>query len=433
MNLFHQNLFQWGEKLRNPSLTKVFKELKQSENLARVELETIQLEQLKAILHHAYTYSTFYKNTFDKAGVHPKDLETLSDISKFPIITKSELIRFNKEIHTTKAIKYPKSFKANTSGSTGESLHFLRDEYADSFNRASIFRGYSWYGVKPSDFNGYFWGYNFSFYKKLKIRFLDFLVHRFRLFSYREQDFKPFIKKINKAVFLEGYSSMIYQTARLINTNGYTKPKHLKMVKGTSEKIYESYQQDAVEAFGKRIISEYGAAETGIIAFECPFGNMHINMEGVYVEEIAGEIIVTNLILKSFPIIRYKLGDYIELENENKTCPCGMKHPILKEVTGRIGEVIYGKNEIYPSLYFYYIFKNLDKEKKLPLTYQIYQFEKGKLEFKIAESLNEQQFVFLKNEIEKYFSNDVEYLIKDQQDLFQNRNSKLKSFISHVK
>lgn len=62
------------------------------------------------------------------------------------------------------------------------------------------------------------------------------------------------------------------------------------------------------KAFGAKIISEYGAAESGLIAYECPeCGNMHINMENVIVEESEGEIVVTNLLSRSFPIIRYKL------------------------------------------------------------------------------------------------------------------------------
>ena len=65
---------------------------------------------------------------------------------------------------------------------------------------------------------------------------------------------------------------------------------------------------------------------------------MHISMEGVLVEEVDKEIIVTNLQLKSFPFIRYKLGDYITLDDNKMNCSCGLKHRIITEVTGRIGE-----------------------------------------------------------------------------------------------
>ena len=82
------------------------------------------------------------------------------------------------------------------------------------------------------------------------------------------------------------------EIAQKVNSQQFIKPLNLKMVKGTSEKIYERYQDEIKKAFGQKMISEYGAAETGIIAFECPSGNMHINMEGVIVEEINEEIII---------------------------------------------------------------------------------------------------------------------------------------------
>jgi len=159
------------------------------------------------------------------------------------------------------------------------------------------------------------------------------------------------------------------------------------MVKGTSEKIFDYYQPEIIKAFGTKMISEYGAAESGIIAFECPKGNMHLNMEGVIVEEVNNEILVTNLHMLSFPIIRYKLGDYIKLASKNTSCMCGKNHVILSEVVGRIGETVYGIKNSYPSLYFYYIFKNISKSHKLNLEYQIIQEEKGELVFNIASVL----------------------------------------------
>src|SRR5690606_4032961 len=115
--------------------------------------------------------------------------------------------------------------------------------------------------------------------------------------------------------------------AKAINRNPDIDPlTNLKLVRGTSEKIFEKYQQEAVQAFGRRIVSEYGAAESGIIAFECAEGSMHVNMETCIVEVENGEILVTNLVSRSFPIIRYRLGDYIELDTHTK-CLCGREHP----------------------------------------------------------------------------------------------------------
>lgn len=417
-----------GQQLRNPSIQKWFDFLKTSENWSIEELEVYQLEKLKELLSFAYENSDFYKRLFDDHNILLKDIQSLSDLSKIPTIEKQDLLQFNHEIHTQNTYK---TLKATTSGSSGESLVFQREEATDSFNRASIFRGYSWYDVQPWDKNGYFWGFNFSWKQKLKTKILDVLQNRFRIFSYDKNSFEAFVNKLGTATYLHGYSSMIYQTAKLVNERNLAKPKHIKLVKGTSEKIFEKYQEEVKKAFGVPMVSEYGATESGIIAFECPEGNMHLNMEGVLVEEINHEIVVTNLQMKSFPIIRYKLGDYISLEKDDYQCNCGRAHKVLKEVTGRVGSNVYGKQEIYPSLYFYYIFKNLVKTYGLKLNYQVHQSKKGFLIFTIEQQLEAQDLIYLEKEIRKYFKNDVNFEIHSNQTLLSTKG-KFKSFISKL-
>ena len=114
------------------------------------------------------------------------------------------------------------------------------------------------------------------------------------MFSYSENEIRKFTSKLKEATFISGYSSMIYEVAKLANKMGLSGSFNLKMVKGTSEKIYDSYQEEVQKAFGQKMISEYGATEAGIIAFECPEGYMHINMENVILEEVDGEAVVTN-------------------------------------------------------------------------------------------------------------------------------------------
>ncbi|HCI05764.1 phenylacetate--CoA ligase [Ascidiaceihabitans sp.] len=58
---------------------------------SRDEIEALQLTRLKWSLRHAYENVPFYKTSFDDAGVHPDDLKSLSDLSKFPFTIKQDL------------------------------------------------------------------------------------------------------------------------------------------------------------------------------------------------------------------------------------------------------------------------------------------------------------------------------------------------------
>lgn len=428
--MLYKYIYKLGERFRNPSLKQNFYFLKSSEKWSLEELENFQLKQLKKLLKAAFNNSKYYNNKFKSCKIDVSKFSSLKDIDKIPILKKDEIIKYAKDIHTD--IKFDKTFIAVTSGTSGKSLKFKRNENADSFNRASSLRGYSWYNVKPWELNGYFWGFNFGRKERLKSKILDALQNRFRVFSYQNKEIKQFAKKSLKAKYIHGYSSMIYQTAVIINKLNLPKPKNIKLVKGTSEKILPSYQSQIKEAFGVHMVSEYGATETGIIAFECKFGEMHINMEGVLVEEINNEIVVTNLQMNSFPIIRYKLGDYIKLAPKEQKCSCGLNHRILEEVTGRVGNNIYGIQEIYPSLYIYYIFKNILKKYKIELNYQVIQNVKGELIFTLEQNLSKDLKQKLHLEIENYFKSDIKYTVLYKREFVKSKSGKLKNFISNV-
>ncbi len=55
------------------------------------EIRATQLERLKWSVRHAYDNVVMYKQRFDEAGVHPDDLQQLSDLSKFPFTYKNDL------------------------------------------------------------------------------------------------------------------------------------------------------------------------------------------------------------------------------------------------------------------------------------------------------------------------------------------------------
>ncbi|MFJ6050868.1 phenylacetate--CoA ligase PaaK [Streptomyces sp. NPDC092307] len=63
----------------------------EGERLGRDELAALQLTRLRSTLHRAYEKVPFYRQAFDKAGVHPDDCRSLADLSLFPLTTKADL------------------------------------------------------------------------------------------------------------------------------------------------------------------------------------------------------------------------------------------------------------------------------------------------------------------------------------------------------
>ncbi|WP_198084475.1 phenylacetate--CoA ligase PaaK [Variovorax sp. E3] len=66
-------------------------ELEPIETASRDEIAALQLTRLRATLQRAYDNVAHYRKAFDAKGVHPNDLKSLADLSKFPFTVKSDL------------------------------------------------------------------------------------------------------------------------------------------------------------------------------------------------------------------------------------------------------------------------------------------------------------------------------------------------------
>ena len=157
---------------------------------------------------------------------------------------------------------------------------------------------------------------------------------------------------------------------------------------------------------------------------------MHINTENLILETNSqGDAIVTNFASTSFPVIRYNLKDSVTLSEE--LCDCGRAHPILKDVSGRKGSKVIGKNNTYPALTFYYIFKNIALEKGILINYKAIQSEYGKVTLDIEKKENKKHEASIKNEIEKYFGDDVDFNL-NYVEQFKIDNRKRQYFESSI-
>jgi len=61
------------------------------ETASRDELRALQLARLRTTLAHAYDNVPHYRRAFHEKGVHPRDLQSLEDLVKFPFTVKADL------------------------------------------------------------------------------------------------------------------------------------------------------------------------------------------------------------------------------------------------------------------------------------------------------------------------------------------------------
>jgi phenylacetate-CoA ligase len=118
----------------------------------------------------------------------------------------------------------------------------------------------------------------------------------------------------------------------------------------TSGELLRPAVRDAItDAFGARVFDIYGSSETKEIAWECRNGGMHVNADVVRLEVlddasrpvpdgVEGNLVVTLLVNRAMPLLRYRTGDRGSLLTE--TCGCGHPFPLLGVVTGRRADAL---------------------------------------------------------------------------------------------
>lgn len=150
--------------------------------------------------------------------------------------------------------------------------------------------------------------------------------------------------------WLTGYAVSFYLLARMILEQRLQVPP-LEAVITTSEKLTPEMRTVMETAYGCRVYEEYSTVENALFASECESGRLHLSPDVAIVEILRpdgtlcaldeeGEVVTTCLMRDYQPLIRYRLGDVAALSSS--LCECGRAMPILREVVGRIEDVVVG-------------------------------------------------------------------------------------------
>jgi phenylacetate-CoA ligase len=438
-----KKLFRIVEYLRKEPVFKSLKELEQNQKMTYEEMKGLELLKLKKILKHAYENVPFYRKQFDLYGVSLKRIKRIDDIKIIPILSKDILKRNISHLTSNKRITlYP----AKTSGSTGQPLKFYRDRIATSYAYAAMFRGLRWHGVDLCDSEAYLWGIPIGRRDYYNARVRDFILNRFREKKFNlsdevNQDFYDRMVRKNPRI-LSGYGSLIYEFAKYIqNKRLNSRQLHLKLVKYTAEMMFDYQRKFVSELFSCPVVSEYGSAETGIVAFQCPDGKYHVMNDCVCLEfekdHFTGyyKIIITNLNSYSFPLIRYDTGDLVRSNHLTK-CTCGLPFPVMDEIIGRSSDVVMAPDgkRIHSNI-FSYIIKELIKKYDNIKQLRFIQTKLDELKVEMLTSLVENELlkVDIANLIHERISSKLRVTFDENYKNERTDTGKLRYFISELK
>lgn len=337
------------EKLKGNQIRRHLHALQQSEKLSAQELHVRSQDSLRQLLLHTIEHVPYYKQY-----AHLRDLieqDPGAALLQFPVLTK-ETVRNEFDRLIADDVDKSALILNRTGGSTGQPTLFYMDRLTVEYYEAARWRGLAWWGIQIGDPCVMVWGspIELSRQQLRRQRWKDRLLKNqvfIPSFDLRKEKIAEYLDLIDayKPVYLFGWASALALFAEFMLEQKRTLRHPLKAVLNTAETLYPHDRARIAQAFGCPVINEYGARDGGLLAYECPQGGMHLNVETAWIEAVdmttkepvavgdKGLIVVTDLHNFAMPRLRYLLGDVISLSDEQ--CSCGRALPLIGSLDGR--------------------------------------------------------------------------------------------------
>jgi len=346
--------------------------LADQERLKRYSFDKIKKVRDKNFLNLLKYAKTvpLYTKKFAEAGIDIKDIKGFSDIEKFPIIHRDDLIA-----HFPSGIIAPgmkdKSIMVSTSGSTRNPVTLYLDQftllkalivyarelknYGIRWNKARISLIANFYSsTAPTQ---YFASGASPAFKPVGFAFSTNNIQQVNC----DDELSSIVNDVDKfkPECIMGFPGPIRHLA-LYREKGYGQNINPKCIISSGGILDKFEKKHIAEVFNTKVYDIYSANEVGPVSFECDEGNYHIHSDIVNVEAIdskgnlkekgkEGILAITRTYGRGTPLIRYTgMGDIISLKEGE--CSCGLHTELMEAVHGRVKEsiVLPSGKVIYP-------------------------------------------------------------------------------------
>ena len=334
----------WAAWERSPYL-RHYRRLKRTQFDSPELIRERQLTGLREIVAHARATAPFYRDL-------PGDVRSFQEFQKIPILTKQD-IRDRFDDLLSSAYRGKNLHLKKTSGSTGVPLRVLLDDAGMQFKRACTLRSDEWSGWRFGQRVAKVWGNPEYLTLGWRGRLRNMLLERANYLDtlrMNDQALAQFAanakRKQPRLIF--GHAHSVYLLAEFLRRHGPDGIRPGGII--TTAMVLHDWQRQVIEeTFACRVTNRYGCEEVSLIASECEAHcGLHVNADGLYVEILVdgrpaadgqpGAVVITDLVNRAMPMIRYKVGDVSAWSP--RRCPCGRGLPLLERVEGRESDYV---------------------------------------------------------------------------------------------
>lgn len=333
------------------------------ECMEREEMEQQQLERLQSTLNRVFRNVSFYKKRFDLLKIFPEEIQSIKDLSQFPLTAKEDLrqsypygmfalpLREVVRIHSSSGV----TGKPTVTGYTRNDLHHWSQLTARVLTAGGVTKD----DVVQITFKyGLFTG-AFGLHHGAELIGASVIP-----MSTGNTHKQVLIMQDYKTTALVSTPSYALLLSRYMGTEGID-PKTLSLRFGLfgGEPCPEPMRKEIEERLFISATDNYGVSEVmgpGVAA-ECEAKNgLHL-YEDHFIPEIIdpltlkvllpgaeGELVLTTLSKEAFPLVRYRTRDITSLDYS--PCPCGRTLVRIKKVLGRSDDILIIKGvNVFPS------------------------------------------------------------------------------------
>ena len=240
-----------------------------------------------------------------------------------------------------------------TGGSTAEPVRFPSWNSEIRSTRADAWMGRAAYGIGPHSRLFLIWGHAHLLgtgwrgrLRALRVRVQDAALgyHRFSAYDLSETKLHEAAERLlaHRPEYVIGYSVALDRFARAnVHRRESLRAAGVRVVVGTAESFPAADSADRLEdLFGCPVAMEYGAVETGLLAHTVPEGGYRV-FWGSYLLDVepsgdAHRLLVTSLFPRLVPLVRYDIGDEVEIEPGEPTV--GLSR--FRRVRGRCNDYV---------------------------------------------------------------------------------------------
>ncbi len=329
--------------------------LVRSQWFSPAELRSFQDKRLRATIRHAYQDVPYYRELFDRQGIDPRDVEGASDLVRLPLLSKRAARSAGAQLRSGCAFRYlPKAH--STSGTTGEPLEFLLDKDSNALEFVYYWRHWSWAGYRLGDRFAELSTNHFLHRPELRAApchwqsWLRRLVLDGGRVSKRDAAVMAAAIRRHRPRYIKGLASTLFFFARCLDEAGI-RDISFKAAFSTGEVLSEACRALISSTLRCPVLDSYGHMERTAAICQCPEGGYHVNADYGVLEildrqptdragVVAGRAVGTSLYNRAMPLIRFDIGDIIEVPSEPRSCPCGRSLPLVEAIRGRVQDII---------------------------------------------------------------------------------------------